>query len=269
MFDATIEQLADAGAHKAGQVKSSLLPFFIGSAMAGAYVGFGAILMFTVGAHADIGWSRLMMGAVFAVGLTIITFAGAHLFTGYTMLMALAWLRKKASLRQVIAVLAVCWAGNLAGAVLLAVMLKLGGGGALLTDGAELFFKTAANKINAPGAELVFRGILCNWLVCLTVWMCARTKSDGAKLGLIFWPVMMFAACGFEHSVANMFTFALALLSPHPESVNMGGALANLGWVTLGNTIGGMIMVGAGYWAQSSAAAASSPAAQAAAAPER
>jgi nitrite transporter NirC len=251
MFDATVDQLADAGAHKVQQAYGRPLSFLIGSAMAGAYVGFGAILMFTVGAHADPAWSRLVMGAVFALGLTLITFAGGHLFTGYAMLMALAWLRSKASTREVAMVLARCWLGNLAGAVLLAAILKLAGGGVLLTDGAALFFKTAAAKQSASGVALLFRAILCNWLVCLTVWMCARTSSDTARLGLVFWPVMMFAACGFEHSIANMFTFALALIAEHPAGITFGGALANLAWVTLGNAIGGMLLVGAGYWAQS------------------
>jgi nitrite transporter NirC len=98
--------------------------------------------------------------------------------------------------------------------------------------------------------------------------MCARTSSDSARLGLIFWPVMMFAACGFEHSIANMFTFALALLSGAAD-VSLGGVLANLAWVTLGNAIGGMLMVGAGYWAQSQAALASCATAKAAPAPLR
>jgi nitrite transporter NirC len=206
--------------------------------------------MFTVGAHADPAWARLLMGAVFALGLTLITFAGGHLFTGYAMLMSLAWLRRKASGGEVLAALARCWLGNLVGALVLAAILKLAGGGVLLGDGAALFYKTAAAKANAPAVTLVFKAILCNWLVCLTVWMCARTSSDTAKLGLVFWPVMMFAACGFEHSIANMFTFSLALLGNAPD-VTLGGVLANLAWVTLGNAIGGMLMVGAGYWVQS------------------
>lgn len=253
MFDTTIEQLADSGAQKAVYARARPLSFLTGSAMAGAYVGFGAILMFTVGAHADPGWARLVMGAVFALGLTLIVFAGGHLFTGYAMVMALAWLRRKASARDVLGTLACCWFGNLVGAVVLAVILKLAGGGVLLTDGAALFYKTAAAKANAPAIALLFKAILCNWLVCLTVWMCARTESDSARLGLVFWPVMMFAACGFEHSIANMFTFALALLNGAPD-VSVAGVLANLAWVTLGNAIGGMLMVGAGYWVQSTGA---------------
>ncbi|NIA57328.1 nitrite transporter NirC [Massilia sp. TW-1] len=250
MFDATIDQLADAGIQKAQLARTRPLSFLIGSAMAGAYVGFGAILMFTVGAHADPAWARILMGSVFALGLILITFAGGHLFTGYTMQMALAWLCRKTSGAEVLAALARCWCGNLVGAALLAVILKLAGGGVLLTDGADLFYKTAAAKANAPALSLMFKAILCNWLVCLTVWMGARTTSDTARLGLVFWPVMMFAACGFEHSIANMFTFALALLS-HADGVTLGSVLTNLAWVTLGNAIGGMLMVGAGYWVQS------------------
>jgi nitrite transporter NirC len=253
MFDSTIDQLADSGVQSAAYARARPLSFLTGSAMAGAYVGFGAILMFTVGAHADPAWARLVMGAVFALGLTLIVFAGGHLFTGYTMQMALAWLRGKASAGEVLEALARCWFGNLAGAVALAVILKLAGGGVLLTDGAALFYKTAAAKANAPAVTLLFKAVLCNWLVCLTVWMCARTSSDSARLGLVFWPVMMFAACGFEHSIANMFIFALALLSGAPD-VPLAGVLANLASVTLGNAIGGMVMVGAGYWVQSAAA---------------
>jgi nitrite transporter NirC len=253
MFDTTIDQLADSGVQRAELARTRPFSFLIGSAMAGAYVGFGAILMFTVGAHADPAWARLVMGSVFALGLTLITFAGGYLFTGFAMQMALAWLRGKASAGGVLAALAHCWFGNLVGAVVLAAILKLAGGGVLLADGAALFARTAAAKANAPAIPLLFKAILCNWLVCLTVWMCARTSSDSARLGLLFWPVMMFAACGFEHSIANMFTFALALLSGTPD-VPLGGVLANLGWVTLGNAIGGMLMVGAGYWVQSQGA---------------
>jgi nitrite transporter NirC len=267
MFDTTIDQLADSGLQRAEQARTRPFSFLVGSAMAGAYVGFGAILMFTVGAHADPAWARLEMGAVFALGLTLITFAGGHLFTGLTMQMALAWLRRKASGAEVLEALARCWFGNLVGAVVLAVILKLAGGGVLLTDGAELFHKTAAAKASAPAVALLFKAILCNWLVCLTVWMCARTSSDTARLGLVFWPVMMFAACGFEHSVANMFTFALALLSG--ADIPLGGMFANLAWVTLGNAIGGMLMVGAGYWVQSQAARAPDGTSKAAAAPLR
>lgn len=95
---------------------------------------------------------------------------------------------------------------------------------------------------------LIARGMLCNWLVCLALWMSARTVSDSAKCILIFWCLLAFIACGFEHSVANMTIFAVALLSAHSETITLAGAVHNLFWVSLGNAIGGALFVALGYW---------------------
>jgi len=252
MFESTIDKFADTGAKMASDVKHKTLAYFVGAMMAGAYIGFGDILMFTVGAHAGPAWGHLIMGAVFAVGLTLVVFAGASLFTGVTMYMALAVLRKKATLTDLLQVWVVCWIGNFAGAFVLAAILKLAGGGVLLTDGADMFFGVVAGKVAAAATPLLFKAILCNWLVCLGIWMAARTTSDAAKLGLVFWPVMLFVACGYEHCVANMFAFSLALLADHPGGVTFAGVAYNLSWVTLGNIIGGAVMMGFGYWVQTS-----------------
>ncbi|WP_342237379.1 formate/nitrite transporter family protein [Inquilinus sp. OTU3971] len=250
MYRDTIAKYAEAGAHKAGMVRAHLLAFLIGSALAGAYIGFGDIFMFTVGAHADPSWAHLVMGAVFASALTIVVFAGSELFTGTAMYMPFAVLRGDSSLGDMLRVWIACWVGNLVGAVVLAALLHMAGGGVLLTDGSGEFFAVVAAKIAAPGYELFARGLLCNWLVCLAIWMCGRTENDAAKIALIFWPIAIFVACGFEHSVANMFVFALALLGEHPETITFGGAVHNLVWVTLGNLVGGGLMVGLGYWLQ-------------------
>jgi len=96
----------------------------------------------------------------------------------------------------------------------------MAGGGTLLTDGSSEFFGVVAAKMAAPGYELFARGLLCNWLVCLAIWMCGRTENDAAKIGADFLADRAsFVACGFEHSVANMFVFALALLGEHPDTV--------------------------------------------------
>lgn len=250
MYRDTIAKYAESGAHKAGMVRAHLLSFLIGSALAGAYIGFGDIFMFTVGAHADPSWSHLVMGAVFASALTIVVFAGSELFTGTAMYMPFAVLRGDSSIGDMVRVWIACWVGNLAGAVVLAALLHMAGGGVLLTDGSSEFFAVVAAKAAAPGYELFARGLLCNWLVCLAIWMCGRTENDAAKIALIFWPIAIFVACGFEHSVANMFVFALALLGEHPETVTFEGAVHNLVWVTLGNLAGGGLMVGLGYWLQ-------------------
>jgi nitrite transporter NirC len=108
---------------------------------------------------------------------------------------------------------------------------------------------------------LFARGILCNWLVCLAIWTSARMTSDSAKCIVIFWCLYAFIASGFEHSIANMTLFSIALLAPHPPTVTLGGMGWNLLWVTLGNIVSGAGIMGVGYWAASrtpSAAPASS-----------
>jgi nitrite transporter NirC len=138
--------------------------------------------------------------------------------------------------------------GNLLGAALLAWLFFLGGGGQILKNGADLIYSVAGAKMGSPALALVARGILCNWLVCLALWTSARATSDSAKCILIFWCLFAFIACGFEHSVANMTIFSVALLGNHPPSVSLGGMFYNLVWVTLGNAIAGAMFVAGAYW---------------------
>jgi nitrite transporter NirC len=253
MYAESIEKFAQTGASKVQMILRSPLAYLIGAIMAGAYIGFGDILMFSVGSHVDPAYVHLIMGAVFACALTIVVFAGSELFTGTAMYMPLAALRGYSSIGAMLLVWIVCWIGNLIGAVVLALILHAAGGGVLLTDGSSAFFKVVAAKMAAPGSALFARGLLCNWLVCLAIWMAARTKSDAAKLGLIFWPVFAFVASGFEHSVANMFVFALALIADHPAEITFAGAVHNEIFVTLGNLAGGAIFMGLSYWLQDGA----------------
>lgn len=103
--------------------------------------------------------------------------------------------------------------------------------------------------MSAPVTELFFRGILCNWLVCLAIWMSARSKEDIAKLVLIWWCLYAFIASGYEHSVANMTLLSLAWLLPnHPDTISLAGWFHNMIPVTLGNIIGGALFVGMAYW---------------------
>jgi nitrite transporter NirC len=250
MYAESIDRFAKVGAHKAATILTSPFAFFIGAAMAGAYIGFGDILMFTVGAHVAPAYAHLIMGAVFACALTIVVFAGSELFTGTAMYMPFAVFRGEAGAGSMLLVWITSWIGNLVGATILAAILHAAGGGVLLTDGSDAFFKAVEAKMAAPALQLFAKGILCNWLVCLAIWMAARTTNDAAKLGLIFWPILAFVASGFEHSVANMFAFALALMADHPESITFGGAVHNEVFVTLGNLVGGAVFMGLGYWIQ-------------------
>lgn len=250
MYEESVTSFAEAGAHKAEAVSSRFLAYLIGSAMAGAYIGFGDTLMFTAGAHAAPAWSHLVMGVVFSSALTMVVFAGSELFTGTAMYMPLAMLTGRATAGDTAIVWGVTWTGNLIGALVLAALIHLAGGGVMLGDGSSSFFAAVAGKMSAGGLVLLARGILCNWLVCLAIWMAGRTENAAARIMLIFWPITIFVACGFEHSVANMFTFSLALLGEHPGSVTLAGAVHNLVFVTAGNVIGGALFMALGYWAQ-------------------
>ncbi len=101
--------------------------------------------------------------------------------------------------------------------------------------------------MNAGAKELFVRGILCNWLVCLAVWLAVKIKSESAKLVMIFWCLFAFISSGFEHCVANMTLLSLGLLIPHGTDVSFTGMLHNLSWVTLGNIVGGAFFVGMAY----------------------
>ena len=113
----------------------------------------------------------------------------------------------------------------------------------------DVLLNVADYKMNSPATELIARGILCNWLVCLAIWMSARVKSESAKAIMIFWCLFAFIASGFEHSVANMTLLSLALLADHPESISLAGMAHNLIWVTLGNIIAGVFFMAIGYTA--------------------
>lgn len=247
MYNETIDQFAETAAKKVKAIAENPFGFLIGSMMAGAYVGIGIITIFSIGQGIDPSIRSLVMGLTFAIALTLVVFAGAELFTGHTMLMTLGLVRGKVNAGGLASSWIMTWLGNLLGAILVAWLFWLGGGGAILKQGADLIYSVADAKMHAAPLALVAKGILCNWLVCLAIWMSARTNNDMAKAVLIFWCLFAFIACGFEHSVANMTVFAIALLGNHPDTVTVGGAFYNLAWVTLGNIIAGVVFVGFGY----------------------
>lgn len=266
MFLETVDQFARTAAAKAAYLRRSPGGFFISAMLAGAYVGLGIILIFSVGSNLDPGIRPLAMGASFAIALTLVIFAGSDLFTGHTMFMTIGLLQKKIGARDLAASWGMSWVGNLAGCFVLGALFVAGGGGIVLAAQSHLMLNVAAAKMNAPALELFARGILCNWLVCLAIWTSQRMSNDTARCIAIFWCLYAFIASGFEHSIANMTIFAIALLAPHPDTVTVAGMGWNLLWVSLGNIVSGAGIVGLGYWAASrEGAAAAAPATLAAA----
>ena len=251
MYGDTVDAFAQIAEKKISFLHRSPGGFFVASMLAGAYVGLGIILIFTLGTEVPPEFRKLVMGATFGIALTLVVIAGAELFTGHTLFMALRRYSGVGTLGDIGASWGVTWLGNLAGALVLVALFDMAGGGGLLGSPDGLVMKVAAIKMNASGTSLFARAILCNWLVCLAIWMAARVDSDIAKCVVVFWCLLAFIACGFEHSVANMTLLGLALAGNHPDTVSIGGFVWNLGWVTLGNIVGGALFVAGAYFVSS------------------
>ncbi|MEI7024736.1 formate/nitrite transporter family protein [Paenibacillus sp. y28] len=251
MFTQHVEAIVEAAVKKKESMNQSLARYLVSSMLAGAYVGLGIILIFSVGAPLAAAGSQvqtLVMGMSFGLALTLVVFAGSELFTGNNMFFTMSTLAGRTTVNDTLKNWLYVFAGNLAGAVILALLVT--GSGLFKAAGPEhLIFAAAAKKMSLPLHELFLRGILCNWLVCLALWMVGRAKEDTAKLVLIWWCLFGFIASGYEHSVANMTLLSLAYFLPqHPETVSIGGWLHNMIPVTLGNIVGGGLFVGLAYW---------------------
>ena len=241
---------------KARQARSELPKYLVTSMLAGAYVGIAVLLLIMVSSAFIAGKApstKLIQGAVFGIALTLVVFAGAELFTGNVMTMLQGVLARTVRLSDLALVWAASFVGNLVGSVAFAALVK--GSGVIdagAPKGQETIFSAAlggivASKAQLTGGQLFFRAVLCNLLVCLALWMAARTTSDAAKLLCLFWALLAFVASGFEHSVANMTLFSVAVLThaPHATWHELG---RNLLWTTPGNIVGGGLLVGAAYW---------------------
>lgn len=246
-YGTTLDKFAGLARAKRDALSTNPVGFVVASIMAGAYVGIGIILIFSLGDQLKLGTRRLVMGASFGIALTLVVFAGSELFTGHTMYMTQGLLSGRTSVLDLFKVWIVGWYGNLLGAFLLGWLFVVGGSDILgKPDG--LLYATVAKKMSGSPESLIARAALCNWLVCLALWTAARTENDTAKCVLIFWCLFAFIASGFEHSVANMTLFSIALLSPHAETISLWGAFYNLALVSFGNALSGVLFMGVGYW---------------------
>ena len=251
MHSDTTKEFSRIAVTKIDYLKRNPLGFFISTMMAGAYVGVGIMLILVLGNDADPASRNLIMGCFFGIALALIIFAGAELFSGHVMFMTFGFLYKEVGLFTVIMDWVICWYGNLTGAVLLSILFILGGGGGWADDGSSLVHSLADIKMNSSVTELLARAVICNWLLCLAIWMTSKTSSDTAKCILIFWCLFAFVSAGFEHGIANMTIFTISLLGEHPDTVTMYGLFYNLGWVSVGNIIGGAGFIGVAYYLSS------------------
>ena len=247
MFTETINKCAATAERVVKLDRENPFGYWVASMMAGAYVGLGIILIFTLGNLVDPALRPLVMGATFGIALTLVINAGAELYTGHTMFLTFGVKAGRISSASAMRAGLQSWGGNLLGSILVAWLFWQTGGGKLLPDGASLVHSAALAKTQLPVVALIAKGMLCNWLVCLAIWMCQRVEGS-AKFIAIWWCLLAFIASGYEHSIANMTLFALSWFGAHSPDFTLSGIGYNLLWVTLGNTLSGVLFMGLGYW---------------------
>ncbi|MCY9662682.1 formate/nitrite transporter family protein [Paenibacillus chondroitinus] len=247
---AALEKVEQLALKKLKVFKQSRLRYFARSALASMFIGFGVIVAFKTGSFFYGGNSPLTYptaAITFGAAIILISYGGGDLFTGNTFYFTYAALRRKIRWNTLLKLWLYTYIGNIIGAAFFAFMIYTTG----------LFAESSVNgfllsvvdkKMNLPMVELFFRAILCNWLVCLAFFIPLSLKGDGAKMFAMILFVFCFFISGYEHSIANMCTFAIALVLHHPGTITMGGVLHNLIPVTLGNIIGGAVLMGVMYY---------------------
>lgn len=251
LYTGAVDAIAAVSLKKATCMKHSLIGFLTLSVMAGFYIGFGVLIAFIVAAPIGAinpGLGKIAAGIFFGLALALVVFAGAELFTGYNLLIFKGCFRGTVTFGD--SMLGWFWTyiGNLAGSMLFALML-IPTGVFAKDPWLSFLLKVATYKMNAPWWELFFRGIFCNWLVCLGIWSCFRVTNDSAKIMMCWWVLFCFVTTGMEHSVANMTFLTIANLLPHGPEISWGKMFGhNLVPVTLGNIVGGSFFVTFLYW---------------------
>lgn len=233
-----------------------VLTMFALAILAGAFIALGALFFTmtmttgTTGQPPTFGLMRLAGGLTFSLGLILVVVGGAELFTGNN-LIAMAWASGRVTTQQVMRNWGWVYLGNLVGAVGTAVLVWLAGVHTM-SNGAvgETMVQIARSKIALDPVSALARGVLCNVLVCLAVWLCMGARSVTDKILAIVFPITAFVACGFEHSIANMYflPIGVALAAGTSAPLSVAGAVSNLALVTLGNILGGTVLVALVYW---------------------
>jgi formate transporter FocA len=270
-IDAFIPPQMATKAEEIGVKKANMdwLTMFALAVLAGAFIALGAIFATTVTAGAadklPFGVTKLLGGLVFSLGLILVVVAGAELFTGNN-LIVMAWADHRVSTWQVVRNWLIVYAGNFAGSIATAILMFYTkqytfGNGAMGLN----VLNIAHSKTNLDFMQAIALGIMCNALVCLAVWLCFSARTTTDKILSIIFPITAFVAAGFEHSIANMYFIPIGLLikagAPAAFWETIGKTAAdypNLTWgnflfanllpVTIGNIIGGSVMVGLVYW---------------------
>ncbi len=243
----------------AGEAKSKLTgaKAFLLACLAGLFIGMGGMFMLLVKADSELPFAlgQVLGGLAFCLGLFLVVTAGAELFTGNN-LMVMGALSGRYPFSKVLRNWVIVWLGNLVGSLVLVAILYFADFGAMGAGAvADAMVAVAAGKVALAPSVVFFRGIMCNVLVCLAVWMGFAVGSVADKLAAVLLPICAFVACGFEHCVANMFLLPMGWVAQASGAgavdaavIALPGVALNLALATLGNLVGGAILVGVGYW---------------------
>jgi formate transporter len=255
-------EIAEA-AVESGEAKAHLRwdKVLVGSFLAGAYIAFGGLVAISVSSGLNPAtWGTLptlFMGAAFTLGLILVVIAGSHLLTGNMMLVPISAMQGRLTLGDVVRNLTLVLIGNVLGAMFVAYFLSIQTGvighpgGAPGTTAAMTYDRlasiAAAKGLHEDAWQIFLRGVGCNWLVCLGVWIALAADSVGSKVLGMFFPIMAFVAMGFDHVVANMFFLPAAIYAGVP-GLGWGDVLRNWVFAFLGNLVGATVFVATSYW---------------------
>lgn len=249
------------------KVNMSVSKTLVLAMLAGAFIAFGSIFFTTVtaGSTMSYGITRLIGGLSFSLGLVLVIVGGAELFTGNSLII-MAWANKKINTSQLLKNWILVYIGNMTGALFIVVLMFFSRQYSFASGAVGMnMLNIAKAKCELGFAQAIVLGILCNILVCLAVWLCFSSRSISGKIASIIFPITAFVASGFEHSIANMYFIPEAILvlnsgddkflalvntsGQNYESVSWSNYLLdNLLPVTMGNIIGGAVLVGLVYW---------------------
>lgn len=241
----------EIGVHK---TNLSIYKMFLLGFFAGVFIGFAGIASTTASSTIAIPSLAKLVGAcVFPAGMAMVLIAGSELFTGNTLII-ISVLEKKVSILKMLKSWLIVYLANFLGAAFVACLVVYGGTPGLFQGAlAEAIVNAGTARTNLTFMEGFIRGILCNLLVCIAVWMAFSSKNVSGKVLISFWPIMLFVLCGFEHCVADMYFGVAALLTADKYGIVAEGLtwdnflFGSMVPITLGNIVGGMI-VGIGYW---------------------
>lgn len=249
MYSNEIKKVADSAREKSDFLSNNFSRYLVLAMMSGFFIIIGISLSFSVAAIIQIDgklYGKIAIGLTFWVALGLLAFAGGELFTGNCFVFTIGYLEKTVDMKKIVKLLFINYIGNLLGCLVMSFIYVQSK--AMIGVSDTYIEKTALSKLNIPYGQLFFRAILCNFVVCLAIWLGYKMKEESAKLSMMIFCVLAFAVSGFEHSIANMGIFLITLMLPHEANLSMYEVVKNVLIVTFGNMAGGSLLLAVPYW---------------------